>query len=395
MKILIATHVDLSGTTGQHISYREIIAAFARRPYINLTLICPKPLKGMPSEISINRENVKYLSPQKTVNVISWHLVSQIQMACILRNLVSVDRPNAILAFLGGSMVAPAIIAAWYKIPYYLFARGMMGQLCKPENIIEIVSHAVIKLTIRINANIAEQVYAAYEGVKELIQKFYRPSQKKIKVFYNAVDINLFKPIPLPQARQDILPSLHNDDFVVGFVGSPRPYHCLIPLIQAISLIRQTNNRIKLIIIGESSYLEVLKKFVYEQALEKFVLFTGFIPHTEVPKYISACDVLYGVIEPSALGSPIKCYEYLACARPIIVIETNEFKFVSKNNIGRAIKSVSITEIVRAIEDLYRVGKIEREAMGKRGRNYIIEKKFTWDHLVDIVLQDMKQSGIS
>jgi glycosyltransferase involved in cell wall biosynthesis len=89
-------------------------------------------------------------------------------------------------------------------------------------------------------------------------------------------------------------------------------------------------------------------------------------------------------------ATPIKCFEYLACERPLIVRDIPELSFVAEEEVGVQVGEIDERAIADAVEYLYGLEEGERKAMGKRGREYVL-KNHTWDRLVDMVLEDVSQ----
>jgi glycosyltransferase involved in cell wall biosynthesis len=228
----------------------------------------------------------------------------------------------------------------------------------------------------------AEDVYGAYSEVIDQVRNI-RPSSKSSPVlFSNAVDPQKFTPQDRDEIRQHIPVSYLESKFVVGFVGSLKNRHNVEELIRAV---RKLPEHIHLLIVGDGPQRSPLEDLVSDLDLNNRVTFTGFIPHAKVSSYISACDAMYGVTDPEIPSNPIKNYEYLACARPIITDHTPEFEFVDRISAGISIENVSVDEIVAAIRELESMSLEERVKSGARGREYVLENH-TWDALVELVI---------
>jgi glycosyltransferase involved in cell wall biosynthesis len=246
----------------------------------------------------------------------------------------------------------------------------------------------VAKVTLWLNVRLASQVYVAYKKAKEEIDRLRLPSQTKATIFTNAVNPSLFQLLSMKEARGKLALELKESDFVVGFVGSMKERHCLPPLLDAVAQIKKENKYIKLLMVGNGPQLDELREIVRYKGLEKTVIFTDFIPHNQVYLYMAACDVLYGVVDPNEVSNPIKCYEYLACERPIITSQRDEFYFVKKHNLGISLESVESAKIADAIRNLLAIDREERLKMGRVGRDYVV-KHHIWDQLVELILGDV------
>jgi glycosyltransferase involved in cell wall biosynthesis len=198
----------------------------------------------------------------------------------------------------------------------------------------------------------------------------------------------MFELQSVEEARRNLPIDLAPEDFVIGFVGSMKRRHGLESLVSAFSQFRnRRENGSRLLLVGDGPLRKDLEKLVTRMGLRSEVAFAGSVPHTAVPLYMAACDVLYGVVDPDTVSNPIKCYEYLACGRPVITSEDEAFDFVHDNELGRTIRSLEPAEIAVAMEALRSVGEPTRRAMGIRGRNYILEHH-TWERFANVVISD-------
>ena len=387
MNILFVTMVDPSGKSGQNIYSKEVAAALGRNRAVNLSMICPKPIYGMPSELSVNLKKVRFL-PEKRTPRLRWHITAQVHMFRALKALIAEEEPVAVVAPLKPSLLVAPLLAKQYDICYILLVEGMGMRNVRKGGFFP-GAHHLARIVFWLNARTARQIYAPFEEAAKWIEKLLGSSREKPRIFSNAVDPELLSPTPIPEARGIVDLSLSDSDFVVGFVGSLRKRHGLNILVKAIDELRHNEGDIKLLIVGEGPEYGELKTLVHEKNLEGIVIFAGFVPHNQVAVYISACDVLYGTVDPREVSNPMKCYEYLACARPIITSRRDDFSFVEEQNVGITIEAIKVETIAAAIRRLYLIGPEDRSAMGSAGRAYIMEHH-TWDQLAELILEDIK-----
>jgi glycosyltransferase involved in cell wall biosynthesis len=238
------------------------------------------------------------------------------------------------------------------------------------------------------NVRRADEVYTASQEIKQDTDEMRKSRQTEAEVFPNGINPELFEPMSKTEARKRLELGLRDEDFVVGFVGSMGPRHTVDRLIKSVQHIND-EIPIKLLLMGGGPKLEDYRKLAEESGLSDKAVFTGFIPHESVSEYVSACDITYGVTEQES-ATPIKCFEYLACERPLIARDIPELSFVAEEDVGVQIEEIDEGAIADAVEYLYGLEEGERKAMGESGRKYVIENH-TWDRLVDMVLEDLSQ----
>ena len=151
----------------------------------------------------------------------------------------------------------------------------------------------------------------------ESLSQAYGIPPDKCELLPNGVDIELFSPRSCSNIVEKC--GLENS-FVVGYVGVIREWLDFGPLFNAIrNLISKIN--IKLLIVGGGVGCEKVMEMAKDYNILDHTIFTGTIPYSQVPEYISCMNV--GVIpfkqdNVSNNSLPLKLFEYLACGVPVI-----------------------------------------------------------------------------
>jgi glycosyltransferase involved in cell wall biosynthesis len=153
-------------------------------------------------------------------------------------------------------------------------------------------------------------------------------------------------------------------------------------LIKVYLAVRKQFPNVKLLMIGNGNEKEFLERMVYERNLQKDIIFTGNVPHSEVPSYIAAADVCVSPLPPNLIfkmSTPTKVYEYLSMGKPVVVSDIPEQKaIIYQSNAGICVPYLE-DEFTKAICYLLNNKKTAKK-MGKRGREFII-RYHTYDFL--------------
>jgi glycosyltransferase involved in cell wall biosynthesis len=189
----------------------------------------------------------------------------------------------------------------------------------------------------------------------------------------NGADIQLFHPIE--DARKVL--SLDKDTFLVGYMGTLKAWQGMEYLLTAIPYVLK-EEQVKVLIVGGGELKQWLLSTISRMGLQEHIIVHDEVDHTEVPFYISACDVCVLLKKPLSSGySPLKLYEYMACQRPVVASRLHGFESLEYEGAGILVNPEDPGEVARAILTLLRDEPL-RETMGKNGRSFV-EKYHTWE----------------
>jgi len=143
---------------------------------------------------------------------------------------------------------------------------------------------------------------------------------------------------------------------------------------------RQPRTRVMLVGPGDSdAYGRALRGWVTAQGLEGRVLFTGAVPHQELPHYYAAADVF--VLLSSAEGMPEALLEAMSCGLACLASDIPNHREVAAT--GEELRLVApgdASAVAEALGDLL-ADKRARARMGKLARRLVMER-FRWEALV-------------
>jgi len=135
----------------------------------------------------------------------------------------------------------------------------------------------------------------------------------------NGVDADHFRPRPADAAlgaRHDLTGKL-----VFGFIGFFFAYEGLDVLVRAMAQIRSHLPDVRLLLVGDGDMEGALRAEVSRLQLDAHVVMTGRVPHAEVQRYYSICDVLVYPRRRSRLTGmvpPLRPLEAMAMGKPVV-----------------------------------------------------------------------------
>ena len=194
---------------------------------------------------------------------------------------------------------------------------------------------------------------------------------------YNAFKIrNLTK----EQARQEL--SRNPDEKLLLFFGFVRDYKGLRHLIQAMPILKQNLEGIRLMIVGafgqdQEDYLKLIEQCGVQDCIE---VIDGYTPDNEVEKYFAACDLVVLPYE-SATQSGIVQIAY-GFDKPVIVTNVGGLPdVVTDKKTGYVVAPQKPDKIADAIIKFYRDGMESEFVANVRKEAY----RFSWDRLTEKV----------
>lgn len=240
-------------------------------------------------------------------------------------------------------------------------------------------------------------IIASTELEKDDLIKRYKVNSKKIFVVSPGVNHFLFKNLDRQFSRVKL--NLPQDKKIILFVGRIDPIKGISFLIEAIGKLTQKypsfENIYRVLLIGgdlQSRYFwqnQEVKKIQYliaEKNLECCVKFIGSRPHTLLPYYYCAADI---VVMPSVYESfGLVVLEAMACGSCILASRVGGLKYLIKDKLnGRLFDSGNIEQLGRIIWELLN-DKQQRIKLGQRALN--ASQEFCWDKQAKKILDVYK-----
>lgn len=150
---------------------------------------------------------------------------------------------------------------------------------------------------------------------------------------------------------------------------------------------RHPDSEINFLLVGGGFRLEELKKLTKYLGLDGKVIFTGSVPHEEVPLFIASADICVACFEDNDITrakSPLKVVEYLACGKAVVASRVGEVTEMV-DGAGILTKPGDIFSLAEGIMKLL-YNKNLRAELEKKTRQRI-EKEYNWPALAQNLLR--------
>jgi glycosyltransferase involved in cell wall biosynthesis len=213
-------------------------------------------------------------------------------------------------------------------------------------------------------------------------------ADEKIIVNPNGVDTEKFRPkVGGDAVRRDL--GLAEDETLAGFVGTFGPWHGVLALAQAITLL-PADSKVRFLLVGAGKLCEEVQQIVGAAGKEQRVIFAGHVEHERVPALLDACDILLSPHVPledgsEFFGSPTKLFEYMAMGKGIVASRLGQIgEVLVDEETALLTEPGNARQLAEAILRLSRSREL-RERLGAAARGAAIER-YTWKHNAGRVL---------
>mgnify|MGYP004647882283 CR=1 FL=1 len=172
--------------------------------------------------------------------------------------------------------------------------------------------------------NNCDKFVAVSDFIKSRLQNITEDADK-IVVLRNAVDVEQFQKLSSAQFRKSIRGKygIKDDDFLLLYCSRLSPEKGCLELLKAVESIPSC----KLLIVGGENFDSnditpyVQKLLKHAEKLQNRVIFTGYVAHEDVAKYMYAVDA---AVVPSVCNEAcsLTLLEFMACGLPTIASNT-------------------------------------------------------------------------
>ena len=216
------------------------------------------------------------------------------------------------------TLMAPVVNPSWSLVIHM----KTMHAYTAPEAI-GVLPRAYRRLNYPRSARAADAIIINSESLRSEIDRYLNVDPRKLKLIYEAVDHDTFKPGDRDEARAHVKSHGVTKPFVL-FVSSLWPYKNCDGLLRAWALARPDLGGRQLVVVGpgrDERYLSRLQSLTAELGITDDVVFVGGVPLEETVAFYRAADVFVYPSFNETFGLPI--LEAMACGCPVVTSNTS------------------------------------------------------------------------
>ena len=238
--------------------------------------------------------------------------------------------------------------------PGYVYKLSQRGY----KNIVLRLGNDLLNSTTKYNEiifNNLSKILTCSNYIGERVATIRRDS--KIRTLYNGIDVKAFAPQKeLQISRKKV--GLSEEDFVIVYSGRVNKDKGVTELIDAMLMLHDKPN-IKLMIIGSTFFANAANEDDFVRSLkekaktiEDRIVFTGFIPYSQMPNYLQLADI---AALPSMWEEPfgLTIVEAMAAGLPLITTKSGGIPEICEGVATIVERDGIVNNLVSAIIDLY------------------------------------------
>jgi glycosyltransferase involved in cell wall biosynthesis len=198
-------------------------------------------------------------------------------------------------------------------------------------------------------------------------------NDEKIDYFPNSVE-EIFKPArgDYESAEAALLPK----DFIVMFAGNIGAAQSFGTIVEAARKLKD-HPMIHWVVLGDGRMRRWLESQVAEHSLQATFHPLGRFPLESMPRFFALADVMLVSLSRDPIFSmtiPSKIQSYLACGKPVIAsLDGEGGRVIEESGAGISCPAEDADALADAVLAMHAMSRIEREAMGEKGRKYCTE----------------------
>lgn len=254
---------------------------------------------------------------------------------------------------------APIVLNVSDLWPESAIATGML----KADSTIVKIAERIEKWAYQMSAHIV----AMSQGWQAGILRVY-PQPDKVTLIRNAVNLDIFHPNYTAERAAIREKYGVGDKFLVAHIGNMSLTYDFDTIIEAITQLPEMT----FLFAGGGSKADTIKAEVEARKLQN-VIFTGILPHAEMPKIWAAADAcVIALGDHSVAGGtlPAKMYEAFATGTPVVAAIRGEgAEMLEQANAGIVVPIQAAQTMANALQKLANEPNL-RQSMSNSGRKF-------------------------
>jgi glycosyltransferase involved in cell wall biosynthesis len=232
---------------------------------------------------------------------------------------------------------------------------------------------AYMRYLLRHAVKKADKIISVSYHTREDLVRILNVPKEKIVVIHEAPS-PIFRSYPPEEVRTVLENRYGIRKKYIYHLGNIEPRKNLINLLEAFTLVcRETGSDYQLVVSGQKGWLiRSLSRFLKTYPLQDQVLFTGYVPHQDLPYFMNGAELFVFPSLYEGFGLPV--LEAMRCGTPVISSNLSSIPEIA----GNAAVLVDPTDVQALAGEIVRLLR-SREERERRSRLGLVQAaRFSW-----------------
>ncbi|MBK9137234.1 MAG: glycosyltransferase family 4 protein [Verrucomicrobia bacterium] len=287
-----------------------------------------------------------------------------------------VRRPDVIHVYQGpATLVLAARVLSWrFRCPFLLDVQDLWPESVLDSGMLRLPgAERLLHWWCDRSYRRAARIVVLSPGYRAAIERRGIPGDK-LSVVYNWCDPRQEEPLPEPGPPD---PHGLGGSFNVIYAGNLGPLQALETVLESARRVQDRHPEVQFVFIGDGVQKTALQRQAAGLDL-KNTRFLGRLTGPELRSALAQARALLISLRDTALtrvGIPSKTQSCLAAGRPILAaVEGEARRVIEESGAGVVCSPEDVAGLVEGVERLVRMPDSEREAYGKRGREFYLRE---------------------
>jgi glycosyltransferase involved in cell wall biosynthesis len=388
MRIIHFSHCDLGGTAASTAHVMEFANGLARKGH-QVRVVSPKKSKPYPYKTPcemqyfplINIKGLRQIAAIFAGFLTLLHLKTSWKPDCLYIRRLVLDPMPGIFAWLSGTPLITEtngqIEVHKYEVPLHILWKYFWYPLMLFFERIVFSNSYAVTADGKQRLSVFKNRYPNWRNRFHLVRS-------------GGIELKRFSRINKTEARKQL--GLPMEKRLLVWVGTIFDFSGLDILVQAARKICFQLLDVDFLIIGDGAAKKHYIRMVKENGLSERIRFTGYIPNSDLYRWLSACDLALAPYNCLRLGkedfTSYKIFEYLACGLPVVCSyekgESN-ISYVRDYNLGATAPLENAKAFTEAVLKVLQDKSYFNTDFEQRARAVLHDLNVTWDALVNRV----------
>lgn len=186
--------------------------------------------------------------------------------------------------------------------------------------------------------------------------------------------------------------------FDILFAGNVGEAQDFPNLLNAVSILKEKEVKIRVHVVGDGRYLGKLKEQIIQNDLSDYIKLWGRFPLDDMPKFFASADVLFVSLKSSPTFSmtiPGKVQSYMMAKKPILAsLSGDGADVILQSSCGLVSAPGDYQSLAKNIESMIDLDATDLEKMGENGKCYA-DRYFNRSSLMSNLINWLEQVSIS